>query len=276
MESNELQKHTEEIIDNYINNKKSITQMSKEYGCKRHQIYYILDKNHIARRSNSESHRKYTINENYFDVIDTPEKAYILGFFFADGSNNNIINSIVLSLKDNDYEILEQIRDVCGSNKPLYYYTYIHHDDGVARNEAILTLCSKHMCQKLSEKGMVPNKTFILDFPVGVPDELMSHFYRGYLDGDGCIHHYSNPMYKNRNSVQLTSSKKFCMQSKKYLNKKLNIGFYMTHSKHHTDKIWTIKISSRRDVKIFLDWIYKDATIKLERKYEIYKKYILE
>ena len=74
MESNELQKHIEEIIDNYINNKKSVTQMSKEYNCKRYQIYYILQKNHIKLRDVSESKRKYTINEHYFDVIDTPER----------------------------------------------------------------------------------------------------------------------------------------------------------------------------------------------------------
>lgn len=273
MKSNELQLHTEEIIDNYINNKKSITQMAKEYDCKRFQIYYILEKNGIPRKSNSEANRRYTIDENYFDVIDTPEKAYVLGFLFADGYNNNINNSIVLSLNQSDYQILEDIKELCHSNKPLYFYEAVHRD-GVMRYYANMTLCSKHMCDSLNDKGMVPNKSLVLDFPKGVPDEYMSHFYRGYFDGDGCFHHYSNPRYNNRNLVQLTSSAIFCEKSKEYLNHKLGVHFYITDAKHWSSNTKNLRISSHDDVKTFLDWIYQDASIKLQRKYDLYIQYV--
>lgn len=32
--------------------------------------------------------RKYSVNDNFFKVIDSEEKAYLLGFFLADGSYN--------------------------------------------------------------------------------------------------------------------------------------------------------------------------------------------
>lgn len=33
--------------------------------------------------------KKYNYNENYFESIDTEKKAYILGFFYADGYNSD-------------------------------------------------------------------------------------------------------------------------------------------------------------------------------------------
>ena len=42
----------------------------------------------------------YIVNEDYFETIDTEEKAYILGLLYADGFvGNEKFNNIVLSLK---------------------------------------------------------------------------------------------------------------------------------------------------------------------------------
>ena len=48
------------------------------------------------------------INKNFFNKIDTEEKAYFLGFLYADGYNNTDRNSVALSLKEDDKEILEK------------------------------------------------------------------------------------------------------------------------------------------------------------------------
>ena len=34
----------------------------------------------------NENKRKYKFNENFFNEINTPEKAYALGFWYADGN----------------------------------------------------------------------------------------------------------------------------------------------------------------------------------------------
>ena len=47
-------------------------------------------------------------NENVFDSIDTEEKAYWLGFIFADGYISLKGNSFELSLKGSDSEHLDK------------------------------------------------------------------------------------------------------------------------------------------------------------------------
>lgn len=50
--------------------------------------------------------RKYSLNESYFEKIDSEEKAYFLGFLFSDGSVSKY--SLNLSLAEVDKEILEK------------------------------------------------------------------------------------------------------------------------------------------------------------------------
>lgn len=271
MESNELQLHIEEIKNHYLNKSMSVSKMAEKYHCKRHQIYYILEKNNVPIRSNSEANRKYNINEHYFDVIDTPDKAYILGLLYADGYNNPKINSIVLSLDIKDIDLLESVKLKCRSNKPLNCYTYKHSDGYKDRHPCILTLSSKHMCETLSRHGLITNKSLVLEFPKFLPDELYSHFFRGYFDGDGCFHHNFK---ENKNLVQLTSSKTFCIEAQKYIQDKLNIKVTMMHNSGHTDQTWNLRIFAKADVKTFMNWIYSDADLFMKRKYDLYNQFV--
>ena len=84
MTSQELQERYEDIKKLYLEENISSSRIAKIFGVKRHQINYILTKNGIAKTV-SEARRKYKINEHYFDTIDTPNKAYVLGFLYADG-----------------------------------------------------------------------------------------------------------------------------------------------------------------------------------------------
>jgi hypothetical protein len=68
--------------------------------------------------------RTYSINESVFDSINTPEKAYILGFVYADGYNNVSKGRIVIALNDKDIDILYQIRQVIGSTVPIRVRKY--------------------------------------------------------------------------------------------------------------------------------------------------------
>src|SRR5271155_4421936 len=54
--------------------------------------------------------RKYPVNDNFFEDIDTEEKAYYLGLLFADGCNHSgRVNKIELSLAKQDVYILERL-----------------------------------------------------------------------------------------------------------------------------------------------------------------------
>ena len=85
----------DEVINRYINGE-SAQSISKTFTVSPTAIYGLLKRRNIPRRTYSEASRKYTLNENYFDKIDSQNKAYFLGFLVADGYNNEKRNCVEL------------------------------------------------------------------------------------------------------------------------------------------------------------------------------------
>ena len=75
----------QQIIDMYLNQEISSVKIGKHFGCSHKPILKVLERHNIPRTR--VGIRKYKLNEEYFDNIDTPNKAYILGFLYADGNN---------------------------------------------------------------------------------------------------------------------------------------------------------------------------------------------
>ena len=189
-----------DIITSYLNGESSV-KIGKRYGLSHKPILKILHKNGI-NVDQKKFVRKYTLNENYFDQINTPNKAYILGFLYADGHNEISKFTISMSLQEEDKEILEKIRKELCSNKPLEYIDYSNKHDFVYhyKNQYRLLLFSKHMCSSLIKLGVVKNKSLIITFPTFIDDSLLSHFVRGVYDGDGSIFRF----YRNDNNLPIT------------------------------------------------------------------------
>lgn len=242
------------------------------YSVTHKTITKILDKMGIKRRNNG--NRKYKLNETYFDEIDTPNKAYILGFLYADGSNSENKCTISMSLQEEDGYILEQIRQEIGSEKPLEFLDYSNkHDGGYHyKNQYRLSMFSRHMCDTLKDKGVVPNKSLILKWPTFLRDNLYSHFLRGYIDGDG----YIQP-HKWEHCVDFISTYDFCRQAQIYIENKLGIKCRLDDAPCHNGTTTYLYIRYKEQVKQFLDYIYQDAELYLERKYNTYiSKYCSE
>ena len=89
----------------------STRQVAKEIGCSQNTVIRLLKENDIPRRQPS-SHRTHTFNYNYFDSIDTEEKAYFLGLLWADGFCDKNTGNIIISLQEEDGYILEKFKDV--------------------------------------------------------------------------------------------------------------------------------------------------------------------
>lgn len=126
---------------------------------------------------------------------------------------------------------------------------------------------STYLSSQLYDKGLVQNKSLILTFPKWLDEELIPHFIRGYFDGDGSISPSGNGA-----QCSIVSTKMFIDDLCKILDEKFNLHYTKSLASEKTgNKITTVlKICTQKDVKIFLDWIYKDASIYLERKYERY------
>lgn len=87
---------------------------------------------------------------------------------------------------------------------------------------------------------------------------------RGYFDGDGTVR-------KNECRCSLLSTEDFCKTLAQIIKEELGVhcSIMLTHG-NAEKSTRVLSIAGRKQVKKFLDWIYKDADIYLERKYNIY------
>lgn len=262
----------QDILDMYVNQKISSVTIGEKYGCSHKVILRLLEAQNIDHSWKPK--RKYAVNETYFDEIDTPNQAYILGFLYADGSNNPDKWTISMSLQEEDRDILEKIRSEIASEKPLEFLDYTNKHDGgyTYKNQYRLLIFNKHMCETLESIGMVQNKSLKLQFP-DIKPELYPHFIRGYFDGDGCIHQRVVSDKYRPVTLSIISTESFCKSlveiSKKYLGIKSN--YYDVGCHNGITK--SFAISSQDSVRKFLDWIYRDADLFLKRKHDRYLSY---
>lgn len=261
----------EEIVKMYKNNISTV-KIGKKYNVSHKVISKVLEKNGIERTG--VGRRKYFLNENYFDEINTPNKSYFLGLLYADGCNFSPKQTVSIALEERDRHILESFRNELNYDKELEYLDYSKkHDFGYNyKNQYRLSIFSKHMSDELERKGVKHNKSLILEFPDFIADNLLRYFILGYFDGDGsfCPHYTKNGKFQPL--ITFTSTEKFCISLQNYLRVTLHIpcgNIYDASCHNGITKV--LSFSGTLQTKIFLDWLYQDATIYLYRKYKKYK-----
>jgi hypothetical protein len=136
--------------------------------------------------------RPYSVREysNYFNEINTQEKAYILGLLYADGCNSTESRTINIALKEDDLNILIKIKNAIKASQEikLRKRSLEKSNIGYQRKDMYkLSITDKQISEDLTKWGCVKAKTFKLKFPYFLQKELIKHFIRGYFDGDGCI-----------------------------------------------------------------------------------------
>jgi hypothetical protein len=227
----------------------STSEIAKAGNVSSRRITQILKKNNVELRPRGHWKRKYHLNEDYFKCW-SPNMAYILGFFLADGVVSG--EGRTVSFAQKEIEILDEIRHEMKSNHPIGEYK-----NGVY----FLNINSKIIKDDLMNiHGLTPNKSKTVKFPY-VLEEYMHHFIRGYFDGDGSI-------YKKGNMINFVGgSYSFILELRDILEDK---GFdpIITSKDNH----FRIYISCKKTIKQFGDWIYNDKKLYLKRKFDIYNK----
>lgn len=241
-----------------------VTTITKLFKCSPIPTRNLLKKNGVKLRNTEEAHeyQKKGINEQYFDNIDNQNKAYILGFLFADGCNymygkNTKEYQIHINLKVDDAYILDAIRDRIEIERKVRIYK--RKSDG--REYAKLEIKNKHISLRLAELGVVQNKTFVTKFPEYLREELIPHFIRGLMDGDGCI-------AKNLKTVQFAGSHDMMCGLVKQFEKYLGFTAHIVDIKH-SPGISSVAVAKLENKIRLLHWLYDDADLKLERKYDL-------
>lgn len=239
-------------------------QISEEILVSGAAIRKYLKEQNIPTRSTSECNMRYKRNKHYFDEIDTPNKAYILGLLYADGCNHTLHNSITLVLQAEDIQVIERVK------QELEYEGNIRFsakDKPQYKDKYILCINDEYMSNQLNKIGMVNNKSLILEFPKCVPMNLINHFVRGYFDGDGCIY-----LNKEIRKTEICIVGTFDMVKRMHdIAVLMNCSCSICHPKQSGESnTYTLRVNGYHNVKNFMNWMYDNADIKMERKYNKY------
>lgn len=219
-------------------------------------------------------------NHNYFDIINTETKAYLLGFFIADGCIEN--NRIRIQNSIDDLEIIELFRKELTPDTTICY-TNKQAGAKFRKQQCTTGLASEHIVKTFKEKyGIIQNKThnseFKFDFNT-IPLEFHRDFIRGYFDGDGSVSFHKN----NFNTIFFNFS--FVFNSLNFTNQIANIFeelfqirpvVYKQKGKTSTWFALRFDYKRRRAFKIkeIYDYLYNDSTIYLNRKKIKFEQYI--
>lgn len=219
---------------------------------------------------------KKTCTRDFFNVIDTEEKAYWLGFIFADGyisySEKNMKKGQLattyctgIKLKWSDREHLKKFNKSIRGNYKVFKET--SHPDGFRKKiteAAKILVYSQQMYNDLN-KYFDRDKTYTAKFP-SIPENLMRHFIRGYFDGDGCFSFTDRTF-----DIEFLGASKDFHEGLANVLSKNNFKFTINSkiNKYNTE-MYYIYINRNEDKCNFLKWIYEDCNIYLERKYKKY------
>lgn len=194
--------------------------------------------------------RKYTLNENFFDEL-TEKSSYWLGFLYADGyvrMKDGKSGELKIKLKDTDKGHIEKFLKDIECEKPIKCGV-----DGKSKYCSV-TIYSNLMVNKLVNLGCVNRKTQKIRLPK-LSEPFMSHFIRGYFDGDGSISKVKNR--PNSFSLSICSNERF--------NDDV-ISFFGFGTSYRYGSYSVIKINKLMDIVKFRDYIYSNSVTLLERK----------
>ena len=257
------QKEIEEILEKYQNNW-SQQKIAEFYKVSRTVIKRILNtegKNLTIRERTS----KYKYNQDVFEVIDTPEKAYWLGFLAADGCNYQREHnaSIIINIHEKDIAHLIEFQKFCGTDAEIQSYI---SNVGYSNNTPMckIVLNSKKISKDLADKGIVSNKSLILQPPL-ISEEFYKPFILGYFDGDGNI---SKTSQYNNYSISIQGTQEILEWIKQTLNWDAKLEKRNSESENNS---YYIRCGGTNKPYQILTQLYNSCNIHLERKYNLYK-----
>ena len=249
-----------DVVNQYIL-LKNIHKVAKHFKVSSTTISRIIKSNGIEL-----TNRRYVVNYSYFDNIDNEEKAYWLGFIYADGyiRERKSGNSLEIKLSVKDINHLELFRKNLESNHLIREsFNKVKYKGGVSISHMChLAIYSLQIVESIKTKGVHSRKTFTIGKP-NIDEDLIPHFIRGYFDGDGSFSF--NPKNYSIKTQIVSASDEFKQFIIDELNKNnIKINLYSGIKLQIQNKIDNLK---------FYNYIYENANIYLKRKKEKYEEF---
>lgn len=241
---------------------KTLREIATSHGCTPSGAWVLLKRNKIQLRPPSsfqpEPKRRYKLWEEAFENIDTPDKAYWLGFIFADGCLRQA-GKLKIGLAKKDKLHLVKFLRFLRSNYPVKDYK-----TNLGTTTSEIRICSIKLVNDIHQKGKPYDyaRSQGIIFPK-IRKKLHHHFIRGMWDGDGCISQCVSTDYKDWWIWKLSGVSSILATVQDILVKacKLNmVKIYSTHFQYH----------GNLQVPRIARWMYKgsNSSILLKRKHQ--------
>jgi hypothetical protein len=250
-----------EIVRLYLVDNLTMKEIGEKFNISR---WTVLDR---LRKLGIRKNMRHFVNHDSFNKF-TKESCYWAGFIAADGNVSK--NMIHVELQYSDYRHLEKLCRFVNRDTMLWERSRLR---GIKTFKYVtMSIVSNKIVKDVAEKfNIVPNKTFVLQ-PPNIPDNMINHYIRGYIDGDGSIGWHK---HSNKPRIHIVSGSKYIIKWLKSIIEKENITgnpkIKCLGNKHN------LEYSGLQTYSI-LDWLYAGSTeqTRLDRKYERYKKYKLQ
>ncbi len=206
-------------------------------------------------------------NPSYFDEIDTPEKAYWLGFITADGMVTGFRSGslqMVIKLARKDRGHLEILHQELQAKRPIRDTEEWSKPPGTSerkkRPASILNVCSPQVVNALVRHGVTQRKTDTVQ-PWNGPGRLMRHYWRGVIDGDGSI-----GTYDGEAKLSLCGSRPLVEAFLEWARGICGTTAQARQGKAGNRRYWLTAIGGNVRLARLLAVLYDDAPVALARK----------
>lgn len=253
---------------------------------------------HLRKRTSKEEslyRRIYSVDDNYFENIDTQKKAYWLGWMVTDGyvlsklnTKRGVINtnSIGLKLSEKDIDVLKDFKNDLKADVDIQfvkrrsgkvYKNKITNKETFIQggNQSELRFSSAKMIQDLARYGIHQNKTYDIGFPKVLNSKFYSGFIAGVISGDGCI-----DIKKNRKGFILR-----CIIAGNYdlvktihsiLAKEIGVNADKTISKcKGSAQLYRLELNQTETINLY-KWFNQNGVKLMERKNKMIEDYLAE
>lgn len=231
------------------------SSIAKKFGIDDSTIIYWLKKFQIPIRTRKESlqikfYNRRSFDRQYFKIINSPDKAYWLGYLIADGTMREYMPKhyqTCLELGIKDKQVVENFAKDIKLDIKIQY----------TKTKARLIITDTEFASYLLFLGMIPRKTGKEQYP-NIPSKFNRDFIRGYFDGDGCIRFTIKPRVRSKFHI-VCANYDFLLNIKTILEKEANVVFSPAalHKKYTKDtKVWELETANLPNIAKIYDYLY--------------------
>lgn len=247
--------------------------LSKSLICKRAKSLCIAT-NQAERQAAAVTGRSRTgispsLRHDYFETWSA-NMAWLLGYVWTDGSIKSPKHGwqVGFGCVADDVALLQDIQTELRCGSPIFPKKGKVTHGYQCRDTVHLMISSKLIVQSLLARGVPPNKSNIDPPMPDVPDEWLSHFTRGVIDGDGSF--TTSKCRPNQMGVKLLGTHRFIEAMRFSVARCAEVRVpnrWLRRDHGDATKLSVVKWGAVEDVIALVRWLYpKGAYLALQRK----------